>query len=219
MNWLLVAGFFFYVIVVTGFKQIDKVFNQACLESIVNQTRSQMCPSSIRNSFFNWKNEIFHRKVAYQSSGNLNMDMDEPTVPFSFNENKNNKGASPFFLHENNNLSANKTFFSIYSFNSKLTTIEDIYLLLISVSLVCFFISLIIPLVLIKSNKQSKKILKSSMSSSSLNLSEINELKKKQFLISTSDLNVVQEASDSSIAGFSTPKIKSKVFRLFYLDK
>jgi hypothetical protein len=191
---------------IVGFKELDKVFNQACLESIVNQTRTQICPASIRSSFFNWKNEIFHRKLSTSSSSSIGLINDEddgkPMHSFPM-EHLNDAVTHPvivkkthFFIHDSSmSINPNKTYFSIYNFNNKTTTIEDIYLLLISVSLINFFISLITPLILIRSNKQSKKIFKSSLSSSSINLNDISENKKKKLLLMNSDENK-EENSD-----------------------
>lgn len=213
-NWILIAIFIFYIVYIVGFKELDKVFNQACLESIVNQTRTQVCPASIRSNFFNWKNEIFHRKLSTSSSSiGMNNDEDDSRSSLSPVEHSHDTvthsvGAKKthFFIHDSSSpINPNKTYFSIYNFNNKTTTTEDIYLLLISVSLVNFFVSLIVPLILIKSNKQSKKIFKSSLSSSSINLNDLSEKKKKKLLIKNSDLNTREEIVDVKISQLGKP--------------
>jgi hypothetical protein len=218
-NWILIAIFIFYIVYIVGYKELDKVFNQACLESIVNQTRSQVCPASIRSSFFNWKNEIFHRKLSTASSSSIGISNDEDdskqtSIEHSHDAVTQSMKKTHFFIHDNSiTMNPNKTYFSIYNFNNKTTTIEDIYLLLISVALVNFFVSLAIPLILIKSNKQSKKIFKSSISSSSINLNEISENKKKKLLITNSDVNN-EENTEARISGFIKQENEEMLIRV-----
>lgn len=135
-NLLISAGFIFYIIKIIGQYSIDKVFNQVCLDSIVNSTQRQSCP---RNTFFNWKNEISHRKISLLSNAKKIENLFRNQVTYQSS------------LFDNQTISAE-------SLLNRQSPIEDIYLLLISVSLIIFFISLSVPLALIKQSKRSDKL-------------------------------------------------------------
>ncbi len=63
-NFLLTAGFIFYIIFIVREFSIDKIFNQTCMDTMVNATRTQICPSPLaKNLFFNWKTEITQRRM------------------------------------------------------------------------------------------------------------------------------------------------------------
>ena len=142
--------FFVYTVYITGESSTNNVLSQICLESIVNSTKHKLCPSSLMtNEFFSWKNEIVYRKSTTQTS----------------QTNKNNHLTQTVELTTNNLLSLQALFkpldknqtdsnFKIYNYS------DDIYLLMISVSLINFFVSLIIPLAFVKTNKRFRKFTK-----------------------------------------------------------
>lgn len=123
-NLIISALFILYIILIIGENSIDKIFNQVCMESIVNSTRTQICPSTlVKNSFFNWKNEILHRKLSFSN----NYDTSESRI--------NSKASYLSMALSRSNLSSS----GLTSDGMvKQSPIEDIYLLLISVSLVTF---------------------------------------------------------------------------------
>ena len=147
-NLFISAIFIGFILYLVGENSIDKLFNQFCTESIVNSTRMQICPSLIgRSSFFNWKNEILHRRISQKSSSNDLVD------DFELSR------SSQLFqkiLSSSRNHSANSIVASLSSL-SKLSPIEDVYLLLICLSLINFFLSLILPIFLVKPNRKAPK--------------------------------------------------------------
>ena len=112
-----------------------------CLESVVNATKYKLCPMSlVTNEFFSWKNEILYRK--------------SNTLSITTNELQSNSILSLQSIFQAFDKKNETEFSSPKSPNYS----DDIYLIMISVSMINFFISLIIPLAFIKTNKKFKTI-------------------------------------------------------------
>ena len=170
-----------YIVFIIGENQIDTIFNQICMDSIVNSTKSQICPSFlIKNSFFNWKNEILNRKMLLITTKKPSLNLNRIQLNDVVDHNlKNMDHLNP--LNQTSKL------------ESKLSPIEDIYLLLLSVSMINFFISLIIPLVLIRSNRRSKKLIESS---------SFDENDSKQKFLTSDDSSNALDENDDENGGF-----------------
>ena len=151
------------------------------MDSIVNSTKSQICPSFlIKNSFFNWKNEILNRKMLLITTKKPSLNLNRIQLNDVVDHNlKNMDHLNP--LNQTSKL------------ESKLSPIEDIYLLLLSVSMINFFISLIIPLVLIRSNRRSKKLIESS---------SFDENDSKQKFLTSDDSSNALDENDDENGGF-----------------
>ena len=144
-SFILAASFIFYIIYIYGELLINKILNHICASSILDSTKTLICPSFlVKENLNSWKSEISRNKIIHPSHGR-----------HSFIINRLQLGdlvETPTALSDFNKTSANEFDFS--------KSTGNIYLFLISVSLVNFFICLVIPLLLIKSNRQSKKIIK-----------------------------------------------------------
>lgn len=137
-NLIISAGFIFFVVLVVSESTIDKLFTQSCVESLVNSTRLQVCPSlfatearsgsSSSASFFSWKHEILNRKTDSHSDS-----------------------------HIHKLLPRNQSYHRLSALAVKLSPIEDVYIMLICVSLISFFAALIVPVVLVKPSRKIQK--------------------------------------------------------------
>ena len=96
--------------------------------------------SLVTNEFFSWKNEILYRKSNTLTTTANDIQSNSILSLQSIFQAFNKKNETELRSARN----------SSYS--------DDIYLLMISVSLINFFVSLIIPLAFIKTNKKFKKI-------------------------------------------------------------
>ncbi len=128
---------------------IDRIFNQICMDVIQNSTRNQICPSLLaKNLFFNWKNEILHRKITIIANAKK---LENSLFKNSHSESSPHM---PDILTIQNNQTVSNSASLVHS---KFSPIEDIYLLLISVSLINFFVSLVVPLIFIKASSGKQK--------------------------------------------------------------
>lgn len=162
-NFLLATMFMVYIIFIVNGYSVDKIFNQVCMDTIANATRSQICPSLLaRNLFFNWKNEMLQRKLALQANARRleSSVMIKPLSSVGHYSAMAQQGAAaaadtitPTSISSTvSNAPSNQNYLG-----SKFSPVEDIYLLLISVSLINFFISLVVPLIFIKANTNAKQ--------------------------------------------------------------
>lgn len=230
--------FIFYIIILVGESPIDRVFNQFCIESIANSTRLQICPAlASKTTFFNWKNEILHRKISLQETAKKFDNIEQSDLEIRKYSRHNpqqqpatNSGDNKHMLmlsnddHHmvatNNQYEASKS--SIIrnqtgiidqnaspssSSSSKLSPIEDIYLLLICVTLINFFISLIMPLIFVKTTpKNSAKLNKLAVVASiEKKVNVYNQLRLKQPKFPTPD-------DDDDSGGFFALKNATEIY-------
>jgi hypothetical protein len=147
-HWILTICFFVYTVYIMGESSVNSVLSLICLES-VNTTKFKLCPTQLMtNEFFSWKNEISYRK-----SGQPNSQSSYYLVSLQ----------KLFQSYDNKNQTDSKM-------RPNYNYIDDIYLLMISVSLICFFICVLMPLVIIRTNNRFRKIFK-------LNTNDLNESK------------------------------------------
>ena len=149
---------------------INRILNQNCLDSILSITKEKFCPAYLmRNDIFSWKNEIIFRRTSITVSSTK----ESPS------------------LVALNSLTNDRNFSSVTSLQKiKYLHVDDIYLLLISVSLINFFISLIVPIIFIRKNKQNKKLIIDELltgnfktrQESSDNSNEISESESTKFI-------------------------------------
>ena len=149
-HWLILAGLIYYVIRLIGIESIDSIFSKVCMQSIVSSSGSKLCPVSIlKNDVFSWKHEILLRKTPSYN--------DEPGR-------LSNPHAGQVFTQKNHTF---KGFLDLFdpqpgavgvSSSIKLFTIEDVYLLLISISLIKFILSLFISFLFIKTKRPPSKL-------------------------------------------------------------
>jgi hypothetical protein len=169
--------------------------------SVTNSTSSQLCSSYlVRNSLKDWEHEMSQNKIIHPSLGKNSFIINRlqlgdliESQPHAYNSNRTSSINEPF---------------------NYARSAGNVYLFLISVSLISFFICLVVPLLLIKSNKNSKKIFKGNSSRSSQNnfdnLEEINSLNdgnganasKKNM----SNTNEIECRSENDMGGFMSPK-------------
>ena len=154
-NFSFVAGFIFYIIFIVREYSLDKIFNQTCMDTIANATHTMICPSFLaKNLFFNWKTEILHRKFTLTA----NAKRIDSTLNLSDDGDSENSAKYSYQMHALDGSSRNQSIHPTYlSHPTKFSPIEDIYLLLISVSLINFFVSLVVPLIFIKANSNVKQ--------------------------------------------------------------
>lgn len=125
----MVVGFVFQLIYVIGETSINKVFDQVCLDTLNKTEQFEFCPISIvKEDFSNWKTELIRKKLTVSPLKVL----------------KSNKNAVNTV---NEQLDANENQFSI----------EQIYLVLISISFVLFFVAIVIPVILLSTSKTTNK--------------------------------------------------------------
>jgi hypothetical protein len=147
-NFLLTAGFIFYIIFIVREFSIDKIFNQTCMDTIANATRTQLCPAPLAKSlFFNWRTEITQRRVTLiQNAKRIENSLAVATTDLA-----SNQSAAAVSSSSVNSFQLNT------GVTAKFSPVEDIYLLLISVSLINFFVSLVVPLIFIKASASAKQ--------------------------------------------------------------
>jgi hypothetical protein len=125
----LVVGFVFQLIYVIGETSINKVFDQVCLDTLNKSSRFEICPLAfVKEDFLNWKTELVRKKLTIS-----------PLKVLKSNKNAMNS--------VNKQLEANENHFSI----------EQIYLVLISISFVLFFVAIVIPVILLSTSKPAGK--------------------------------------------------------------
>ena len=192
LSLVLAASFIFYIIYINGEKSINRIFSQICIISITNTTKFQICPSFlVKNNLNVWKNEILQNKITHYTHDKRSSNSLNRLQPGDMIKDTNN--TSPIS-----------------------SSISDVYLLLISVSLINFFICLVIPLLLIKSNKQSKKVFKEGTSSSSSdNADELNEYNVNESTSLNKVEHKTEKTPDDEFAGFIIPKFNSLVGKCY----
>jgi len=154
----LIVGFVYQLIYVIGETSINKVFDQVCLDTLNKSTQFELCPlSTVNEDFLNWKSELLRKKLTVSPLKVL----------------KTNKNAASTV---NEQLDASENQFSI----------EQIYLVLISISFVLFFVALLVPVVLLITSKATSK-------ASRANREQSNQSEKGRFLEESSEENVYTE--------------------------
>ena len=189
LSFILAATLIFYIVYINGEKSINKIFSQICIISISNMTKFQFCPSFLAKTNLNiWKNEIVLNKITHFTQENPSKSINR--------------------LQLGNIVERSETNQTYHATSS----ISDVYLLLISVSLINFFICLVIPLLLIKSNRQSKKIFKEGSSLQTAdNVDFINEINE------STSLNKTEKITDDEFAGFVAPKPIFMVGKFYFV--
>lgn len=177
-NLFVAAASLVFLIAVVSETSLDKLFSQSCIESIVNSTRIQMCPSlfsseatnggssgggggghsALSGSFFSWKHEILNRKISLStmaqplSSSIMTVSADVSNVDYQTSGKLTLiQKILPTRAGGGANLSS-----AVYPFAVKLSPIEDVYIMLICVSLISFFSALIVPVVWVKPTSRIK---------------------------------------------------------------